>query len=182
MKWPDTFFPDQRAGWGRGKLFIWGLIRVITWTNQFAKVSVLDTHIYNTQEFTMKWLDTFFTDQPGWGRGNLFTQAPQSPHLICTNVSFKWPDTFFHDQRAAWGRGNLFIWGPIQCCDVQMFKYSNVQKFKCSNVRCQMSNTKCEMSIRLNFCRSITSGVPPVIFVLGLLNKPMKIPLFLLAD
>ena len=43
----------------------------------------------------------------------------------------------------------------FNCSNVQMFKCSNIQMFKCSNV--QMSKIKCQMSIRLNFCR----GVPP---------------------
>ena len=39
--------------------------------------------------------------------------------------------------------------------DVQINDCSNVQTFKCSNVKFQMSNIKCQMSIRLNFCRSV---------------------------
>ena len=40
-----------------------------------------------------------------------------------------------------------------------MFKCSNVQMFKCSNVqmfKCQMSNIKCQILFRLNFCWSVT--------------------------
>ena len=39
--------------------------------------------------------------------------------------------------------------------NVQMFKFSNVPMFKCSNIKCNMSKSKCQMSIMLNFCRHI---------------------------
>ena len=44
----------------------------------------------------------------------------------------------------------------FKCSNVQMFKCSNVQMLKCSNVQIfKCSNVKCQMSIRLNFCRSV---------------------------
>ena len=45
-----------------------------------------------------------------------------------------------------------------QCPNVQMFQCSYVRMFKCLNIqmlKCQMSNIKCQMPIRLNFCRSV---------------------------
>ena len=54
----------------------------------------------------------------------------------------------------------------LKCSNVQMFKCSNVRKFKSSNV--QMSNIKCQMSIMLNFCRSVSPEFLRLFFTFSL--------------
>ena len=68
---------------------------------------------------------------------------------------------FWNVQMFEWSNAQMFQCSNVQmfkCSNVQMFKCSNFQMFKCSNL--QMSKVKCQMSIRLNFCRSVL----PVIF------------------